>query len=56
MEALRNASKCNTFPEKQHDLLDNNVENNIIMKLLTYKIQLLRAGFVVKQKKYISVP
>jgi hypothetical protein len=38
LEALRIASKCNTIPEKQHDLLNNKVENNTIMKLLTYKI------------------
>jgi hypothetical protein len=38
MEALRSASKCNTIPEKQHNLLNNKVENNTIMKLLTYKI------------------
>jgi hypothetical protein len=37
MEAMRSATKCNTIPEKQHDLL-NNKENNTIMKLLTYKI------------------
>jgi hypothetical protein len=38
VEALRCASKCNTIPEKQHDLLNNTVENNIIMKLLMFKI------------------
>jgi hypothetical protein len=38
MEALRSASKCNTIPEKQHDLLNNKVENNTVMKILTYKI------------------
>jgi hypothetical protein len=38
MEALRCASKCNTIPEIQHDLLNNKVENNTIMELLTYKI------------------
>jgi hypothetical protein len=37
MEALRSASKCNTSLEKQHDLLNNKVENNTIMKLLIYK-------------------
>jgi hypothetical protein len=37
MEALRSASKCNTIPEKQHDLLNNKAENTI-MKLLTYKM------------------
>jgi hypothetical protein len=36
MEALRSANKCNTISEK-HDLL-NKVQNNTIMKLLTYKI------------------
>jgi hypothetical protein len=38
MEVLRNASKCNTIPEKQRDLLNNKVEYNTIMKHLTYKI------------------
>jgi hypothetical protein len=38
LEALRSASKCNSIPEKQHDLLSNKVENNTIMKILTYKI------------------
>jgi hypothetical protein len=38
MEAVRSANKCNTIPEKQRELLNNNVENNTIMKLLTYKI------------------
>jgi hypothetical protein len=38
MEPLRNASKWNTIPEKPHDLLNSKVENNTIMKLLTYKI------------------
>jgi hypothetical protein len=38
VEAVRSVSKCNTIPEKQHDLLNNKVENNTIMKLLTYKI------------------
>jgi hypothetical protein len=37
MEALRSASKCNIIPKK-HDLLNNEVESNTIMKLLTYKI------------------
>jgi hypothetical protein len=32
--ALRTASKCNTIPEKRHDLPKNKVENNTIMKLL----------------------
>jgi hypothetical protein len=38
VEALRSATKCNKIPEKQHDLLNNTVENNTFMKLLTYKI------------------
>jgi hypothetical protein len=38
MEALRSATKCNTIPEKQYDLLNNKVAQNTIMKLLTYKI------------------
>jgi hypothetical protein len=38
VEALRSASKCNTIPDKQHDLQNNNVESNTIMKRLTYKI------------------
>jgi hypothetical protein len=38
MEALTSARKCNTIPEKQHDLLNNKVEKNTIMKMLTYKI------------------
>jgi hypothetical protein len=38
MEALRSASKCNTIPEKQHDILNSKVENITVMKLLTYKI------------------
>jgi hypothetical protein len=38
VEALRSASKCNTIPEKLRGLLKNKVENNTIMKLLTYKI------------------
>jgi hypothetical protein len=38
MEALRSASKCNTVPEKQFDLLNTKVENNTIMKLLTNKV------------------
>jgi hypothetical protein len=37
MEALRCASKCNAIPD-EHDLLNKKVENNTIMKLLTYKI------------------
>jgi hypothetical protein len=35
MEDLRSASKCNTIPEKEHDLLNSEAENNTIMKLLT---------------------
>jgi hypothetical protein len=38
MKALRSASKCNTIPEKQHELLNNKVAKNTSMKLLTYKI------------------
>jgi hypothetical protein len=38
MEALRSASKCNTIPAKQHDLPNNIVENNKILKILTYKL------------------
>jgi hypothetical protein len=39
MEALVSASKCNTIPDKQHNLLNSKVENNnTIMKLLTHKI------------------
>jgi hypothetical protein len=38
MEALRSAGKCNTIPGKQHDLLNNKVENNTGMKTLTYQI------------------
>jgi hypothetical protein len=53
MEALRTASKCNAVPEKQHDLLNNKVGNNTVMKLLTKYIQLLGAGFVVQQKIYL---
>jgi hypothetical protein len=36
MEALRSVSKCNKIPEKQHDLVNNKVENNAVMKVLTY--------------------
>jgi hypothetical protein len=46
MEALRSASKCNTIPEKQHDLLNNTVENNTIMKLPTYKINPTTYGWL----------
>jgi hypothetical protein len=38
MEAVISEIECNTIPEKQHDLLNNKVENNTIMKLLTYTI------------------
>jgi hypothetical protein len=38
MEALRSASKCNTIPEKQYNLLKNKLKNNTIIKLLTYNI------------------
>jgi hypothetical protein len=51
MEALRNASKCNTIPEKQHGLLNNKAPKNTIMKLITYKIN--PAGFVYNQKIYL---
>jgi hypothetical protein len=37
MEALRSANKCNTIPEKQHNLLNNKAENNTIMKFLLRK-------------------
>jgi hypothetical protein len=38
MEALRSASKCNTIPDKQHNLLNNEIKNDTIIKLLTYNI------------------
>jgi hypothetical protein len=34
IETLRSATKCNTIPEKQHDLLRDKVEYNIIIELL----------------------
>jgi hypothetical protein len=37
MEALRSAGKRNTIPEKQHYLLNKKVEDNTLMKFLTYK-------------------
>jgi hypothetical protein len=37
MEALRSARKCNTIPAKQHNLLNNKIKNNTIIKLLSYK-------------------
>jgi hypothetical protein len=38
METLRSTSKCNTVPDKQHDLLNNKAAKNTIMKLHTHKI------------------
>jgi hypothetical protein len=38
VEALRSASKCNSIPEKQQNLVNNEVENNTLLQLLTYKI------------------
>jgi hypothetical protein len=47
--------KC-TIPDKQHDLLNNTVENNIIMKLLTYTINPTTEGWLCGTTKNISVP
>jgi hypothetical protein len=55
MEAVRSASKCNTIPEKQHDLLNNKVENNTIVKLLTYKINPTTACWLRGTTKNISL-
>jgi hypothetical protein len=38
MEDMRSASKRNTIPDKQHDLLNRKAENNTFIMPVTYKI------------------
>jgi hypothetical protein len=53
MEGLRSGSRCNKTPEKQHNLPNNELINNTIIKLLTYSINpdQLR-GLVVRVSDY----
>jgi hypothetical protein len=43
------------FQKKQHDLLNDKVENNTIMEFLTYKINPGTWGWRRGKPKYISV-
>jgi hypothetical protein len=38
IENLRSESKCNTIPDKEHNLPNNKIKNNTIINLLTYSM------------------